>query len=84
MKFRNKHLQHLSDGREEKVLTGREGVDFFLAERDDDVARWDPEKASMVFTSDELLIACKMIQVDLATTQQEFISSILSAENEEG
>lgn len=80
MKFSNQHLQKAADGKKHESITGRKGVDFFLAQRDDDIARWDPEKASMVFVSDEAIINCKMIQVDLTTTQKEILAQFSSTE----
>lgn len=83
MKFSNEHLNKMANGQSVQPITGREGVDFFLAQRDADIARWDAQKASMVFVSDEALIACKMIQSDLATTQTEILAEVIASTEEE-
>jgi hypothetical protein len=81
MKFSNSHLQNLAEGKSQN-LSAREGVDFFLSKRDEDIATWDPRKASMVFTSDEAIINCKMLQIDVDTTQNEILSQFVGVQLE--
>lgn len=79
MKFSNPHLQNMAEGKSQQ-LSAREGIDFFLSNRGEDIATWDPRRASMIFTSDDSIINCKMIQVDIDTVQIDVLEEFTGLE----
>lgn len=54
----------------------RDKVDFFIESRNDDIARWDSAAEGIAFTSDEAIIYCHIMDVDLLTHVDAMVNKV--------